>query len=118
MLCALRLRDAAVAGTVELIVPALWRYKVGNTLARRFPERALEVLRLLDDFGLGEGLENDRWLATAVNLTRDYAVTFYEAAYHALALVHDGIFITADQRYIDKAGKAGRITLLAASPVM
>lgn len=110
---ALRLRDAAVAGTVELVVPALWRYEVGNTLARRFPEQALEIMQLLDNFGLGKGMENDDWLTTAIRLTRDYTVTFYDASYHALALAHQGTFVTADRRYLNRAGKAGCVVLLA-----
>ncbi|MYB32114.1 MAG: type II toxin-antitoxin system VapC family toxin, partial [Acidobacteria bacterium] len=32
---ALALRDEAAAGILDLIVPQLWIYEVGNTLARR-----------------------------------------------------------------------------------
>lgn len=40
---AIALRDAIVAGDVRAIVPTLWIYEVGNTLSRRFPERALRT---------------------------------------------------------------------------
>ena len=40
---ALALRDEAVAGTLDLVVPQLWIYEVGNTLARRFPDDAEEL---------------------------------------------------------------------------
>ena len=51
---ALSLRDEAVAGLVDLVVPQLWIYEVGNTLARRFPDHAGEALTSLADFGLTE----------------------------------------------------------------
>ncbi len=51
---ALSLRDQALASAVELVVPQLWIYEVGNTLARRFPDQAGELLASLADFGLAE----------------------------------------------------------------
>ena len=41
---ALALRDEAAAGTLDLVVPQLRIYELGNTLARRFPEDADELL--------------------------------------------------------------------------
>ena len=41
---ALELRDAAIAGEITLMVPPLWLYEVGNTLARRFPDQAAPLL--------------------------------------------------------------------------
>ena len=35
------------------------------------------------------------WLKKALALTREYGVTFYDAAYHALALTERGVFLTA-----------------------
>ena len=49
---ALLLRDEAVAGAIDLVVPQLWIYEVGNTLAGRFPNDADELLASLADFGL------------------------------------------------------------------
>ena len=40
-------------------------------------------------------------------------MTFYDAAYHALALVEHGTFVTADGKYFTKAKKAGAIALLS-----
>ena len=51
---ALALRDEAVTGTLDLVVPQLWIYEVGNALARRFPGDAEELLASLADFGLTE----------------------------------------------------------------
>ena len=71
-----------------------------------------EALRLLIAFGLEESIPDDRWLAQAIELTQRYGVTFYDAAYHALALVEKGVFVTADQKYVRRAGKAGRVVTL------
>ena len=91
---ALFLRDEAVAGAVELVVPQLWLYEVGNTLARRFPDQAGELLASLADFGLTEARLDLRWRTQAVSLAVAYEVAFYDAAYHAVALVHGGVFVT------------------------
>src|SRR5215471_5040943 len=92
---ALDIRDAAIAGRIALLVPALWLYEVGNTLARRFPDHAARLLSALVDFGLVERSATDEWREQALALTRTHAVTFYDATYHALALVEGGVFVTA-----------------------
>ena len=106
------LREEAVAGTIALVVPQLWIYEVGNTLARRFPERAGALLTSLVDFQLAETRLDARWRKQAVSLAGTYGVTFYDAAYHATALVHDGVFVTADERYVRRAAGAGGVALL------
>ena len=109
---ALSLREAAVAGAITLVVPQLWIYEVGNTLARRFPEQADDLLANLVDFRLAEARLDARWRRQAVSLASAYGVTFYDAAYHALALVHRGVFVTADERYVRRAADAGSLALL------
>jgi predicted nucleic acid-binding protein len=110
---ALRLRDAAAAGKLALRAPALWLYEVGNILTRNFPAQALVLLESLIAFGIPEGNAGEPWRKQAVTLVRDYRVTFYDAAYHALALVERGTFITADKKYFAKAKQAGAVALLA-----
>ena len=109
---ALSLRDEAVSGSVELVVPQLWLYEVGNTLARRFPDQAGELLASLTDFGLTEARLDLRWRTQAVSLAVAYEVAFYDAAYHAVALVHGGVFVTADERYVARASQAGSVSTL------
>lgn len=111
---AIELREAAIAGTINLVVPPLWLYEVGNTLARRFPEHASQLLEALVAFGLVEKAATKAWREKALALTRDYSVTFYDAAYHALALVERGVFVTADSEYVERARKAGAVSLLGA----
>ena len=109
---ALALRDEAVAGTLELVVPQLWIYEVGNTLARRFPDDADELLASLVDFGLTEARLDTDWRTRAVSLSVKYGVAFYDAAYHAVALGLDGVFVTADERYVRRVAGAGGISTL------
>ncbi len=59
-----------------------------------------------------EGGRNEAWRHQAIALVRDHSVTFYDAAYHALALVEGGLFVTADARYLRQAAAAGGVRLL------
>lgn len=109
---ALSLRDEAVAGAVELVVPHLWLYEAGSTLARRFPDHAGELLASLADFGLTEARPDLSWRTQALSLAVAYEVAFYDAAYHAVALVYGGVFVTADERYVARASRAGGVSTL------
>ena len=109
---ALALRDEAVEGTLDLVVPQLWIYEVGNTLARRFPDDADALLASLADFGLAEARLDSNWRRRAVSLAVTHGVAFYDAAYHAVALGLGGVFVTADERYVRRASSAGGISSL------
>lgn len=94
-------------------VPSLWLYEVGNILSRNFPAHALALLESLVAFGIQEGNAGEEWRKHAMTLVHDYRVTFYDAAYHALAVVEHGTFVTADGKYFAKAKAAGGIVLLS-----
>ena len=109
---ALALRQAAISGAAILVVPRLWLYEVGNILTRRFPAQAEALLEAVLDFGLTEVRRSPRCLRQTVSLKRQQSVTFYDAAYHATALVRGGSFVTADERYVRRAESAGGVVLL------
>ncbi len=109
---AIALRDAILIGEVDARVPTLWFYEVGSTLARRFPSRAEHVLDVLSRFNLVSAPRTSRWLRVALDLTRRYGVTFYDAAYHAHAITRRGTFVTADENYVERARDAGAVTRL------
>lgn len=113
---ALALRDSIADGRVRAIVPALWIYEVGNTLARRQPDHAERVLGALVRFDLKSAVQSHRWLESALDLTRRYGVAFYDASYHAHAIVERGVFVTADERYANRAEDAGSLIRLSAWP--
>ena len=55
--------------------------------ARRCPTHAEVWLSVLMKFGLKEAPPSRPWLAKILQLTSRYEVSFYEAPYHALALM-------------------------------
>ena len=109
---ALAMRECVLTGSATLAVPSLWYFEVGNTLARKYPATAQEQLRLLLRIGLSESAWNDRWHKAIFDLAHRYGVTFYDASYHALAIVSGGHFVTADEKHLLSVGKAGHILLL------
>ena len=111
---ALALRDSIASGGVRALAPELWVYEVGNLLARRFPNRAARLLDALLRFDLAIAPRSRQWLRRALELTQRYGVTFYDASYHAHAIVERGVFVTADARYLQRAGEAGSTMHLAA----
>jgi predicted nucleic acid-binding protein len=109
---ALLLRAAIQDEVVGALFPALWLYEVGNTIARRFPMHAWSWLSALMKFGLEEASPSQVWLAKTLELTQRYEVSFYAAAYHSLAVIHEGMFVTADSRYVNRVREAGSVIAL------
>ncbi|MEN8176343.1 MAG: type II toxin-antitoxin system VapC family toxin, partial [Pseudomonadota bacterium] len=105
------------ADEIRLLVPPLWYFEVGNILARRYPAEAPKLLRHLRSLGLEESISQDRYETRAHRLATTYRVTFYDASYHALAETEAGLFVTADEKYLAKAGNAGHILQLAEWPI-
>ena len=110
---ALLLRAAILDDAVHALLPALWLYEVGNTVARRFPTHASGWLSALMKFGIEEALPSPLWLAKTLELTSRYEVSFYDAAHHALALIHNGLFVTADSRYVNRVTESGSVIALS-----
>lgn len=108
---ALALQEAAIS-RVRLLVPALWRYEVGNILARRLPGQAAQWLLLCEHSGLQEAPVTPECTDLAFQLCQRHGVTFYDACYHALALTLNAVFVTADAKYVSKAAKSGHVTVL------
>jgi len=110
---AITLLDDFLQAKIDLLTPALWFFEVGNTLARKYPETAAEVLADLRRLGIPEARMNDIWQTQITTLTNQYHGTFYDASYHALAVVHNGLFVTADSRYVSLAKSAGHVRALS-----
>jgi len=110
---ALRLRAAILDSSVDALVPSLWLYEVGNTVARRFPDHAQAWLSALMKFAISEAPPSRVWLTKVLELVKLHGVTFYDASYHALAIVNGGSFVTADSRYVDKTRSTGSVVALS-----
>ncbi|BBA36468.1 hypothetical protein sS8_4538 [Methylocaldum marinum] len=59
---------------------------------------------VLMTMGPGEPLSAPEWQRQIPALTTRHRVTFYDAAHHALAIVNEGIFVTADEKYLKTVG--------------
>ena len=108
---ALELKTAWVADACELVVPSLWVFEVGNVLGTKHPATAASLLQAMIDLGIREEAPHG-YGGAIVGLMRDYKVTFYDAAYHALAIRRRGTMLTADRAYVKRAARAGHVKLL------
>jgi predicted nucleic acid-binding protein len=105
---AVALKTAWLDGRCDLIVPTLWVYEVGNILGRKQPEDADQLLAAMIDLGMAE-VSPVAYHSSIFRLMRAHDVTFYDAAYHALAIDRHATMLTADARYVRKAGRAGHV---------
>ncbi|GJL63041.1 MAG: hypothetical protein NPIRA04_16950 [Nitrospirales bacterium] len=111
---ALDLQSAFVAGELELQVPTLWKYEVGNVLGLKQPQLAGELMKALLDCELPEVPLTSNYCQAALKLMQEIKdVTFYDSCYHALAIQVRGVYVTADKRYLKSASRKGHISLLA-----
>jgi predicted nucleic acid-binding protein len=51
-------------------------------------------------------------LGTALDIMKAVGATFYDAAYHSVALKHRGTYLTADNKYARKAMAVGHVVAL------
>ncbi len=109
---ALLIRDEYVQGKIDIVLPALWTYEVGNTLCRLYPKHAKDLISDLLAYGIAEHNLDQGTAAVAADLCARHRVTFYDAAYHAVAIVGNGTFVTADDKYVAKTKSAGSVLSL------
>lgn len=109
---ALELKSAWLADACEVVVPALWLYEVGNVVGLKQPDHAGELMAAMTLLGLPEAAPQV-FVGEALRLMKDRRVTFYDAAYHATALVREGVLVTADAAYLRKARAEGRAVHVA-----
>jgi predicted nucleic acid-binding protein len=95
------------------MVPTLWVYEVGNILGLKAPKVADQLLAAMVDLRMTE-VTPAAYHPSIFRLMRDHHVTFHDAAYHALAIERNAIMLTADGKYVRKAGRAGHVQRLDA----
>jgi predicted nucleic acid-binding protein len=108
---ALALKTAWLDGRCDLVVPTLWVCEVGNILGLKQPGVADALLAAMVDLGMAE-VNPATYYSSIFRLMRDHRVTFYDAAYHALAIERRATMLTADATYVRKAGRAGHVQRL------
>ena len=109
---ALSLLSSWVAGEVEILLPSLWVYEVGNIVGRKNPQRSGEIMTLLLGYRFPEAKTDAPLVAATLEIMRTCNVTFYDAAYHAVAISAGGSFVTADEVYFRKGEGLGHVVLL------
>jgi predicted nucleic acid-binding protein len=108
-----RLQEVFIAEGIEIRVPTLWRYEIGNVLGLKQPRMATELMSALLAYELDEvPLRTDYALAVLEHMQEVRGVTFYDSAYHVLALRTKGVYLTADAAYVRRAKRKGHVALL------
>ncbi len=101
----------------RLHVPPLFFFEVGNILAcgrmRPEPDVARQALAQFFKLGLVTVPLGHAPAARAFDLSRELAVSFYDASTLALAESLGCDFVTADARFARKAAGTGHVRLLA-----
>jgi predicted nucleic acid-binding protein len=110
---AVRLQEALLADEIEVRLPTLWRYEVGNVLGLKKPAMAGELMSALLVYDFEEVPLRTEYCLDVLDHMQDVkGVTFYDAAYHVLALRTKGVYLTADAAYVKRAKRKGHVTLL------
>ena len=108
---ALELREDWLAGRYAIVLPSLWFFEVGNILGIKQPALAKRLMQVLLNYRIDEA-PHRVFCSKALELMKTYKVTFYDAAYHALAITRSGRMITADHAYYRKTSRAGHVEFL------
>jgi predicted nucleic acid-binding protein len=111
--CALRILDDWAADRIELMVPSLWEYEVGNILGRELRHEAFQKMMLLRNLGMIHEPLNEEMIGLCFQWMDQLAVTFYDASYLALAVVLEGRLVTADRRFAQRMARPDRILLVS-----
>jgi len=96
----------------QIILPTLWRYEVANVLGANTPKHAASLMSLLLDYEFEEADIGPETCRLALDMMASAKASFYDAAYHAVAIASGAVFITADAQYFKKASARGHIKLL------
>jgi predicted nucleic acid-binding protein len=92
---------------IDLIVPSLWVYEVGNVLTIKYPEAARVLLTHLLNLNIPVVHPSPKHIELATRLVARNAVTFYDASYLALAVAVGALCVTADEKFLRKVADDG-----------
>jgi predicted nucleic acid-binding protein len=96
---------------IPLLQPEHWRIEVLSVVARFAPERFANTVHLLDKLDASR-IQSIEVLERALSLSRQLKHHLSDTLYHAIAIEHDAMFITADEAYLAKAYRLGNIKRL------
>jgi predicted nucleic acid-binding protein len=90
-------------GRVEIVLPKLWSFEVGNVLMMKSPDLAPKLMEIFIGYRFREIDTTVEVCRETFRLMKKYRVTFFDAVYHAVAGITTGILLTADESYWRKA---------------
>lgn len=96
---ALSFLNAWLDGRVQIILPKLWVFEVGNVLMLKNSELSSEIIDIFIGYNFLECETTLELCRETFKLMGKYGVTFYDAVYHAVAILKKGILLTADEAY-------------------
>ena len=109
---AMQLLSAWAAGSVAISAPILWQYEVGNFLGREVPEEAEAKMSLLLNLKVRDIELTGNIYQLCFNWMKKYKVSFYDAAYLAVAYNLQATLVTADEKFVKKMEKIDCLCLL------
>jgi len=109
---AAELLNAIRENQVELVQPPHWLAEVAAVIARLRPEITNQAIDLLDALELAVEADAEIY-KRAGRIARRLDHHLFDTLYHALALERDAVLVTADDRYLRKAGAIGSVVLLS-----
>lgn len=99
-------------GKITIALPTHAFFEICNVLAFKKPVYALSAYSALLEMGFEEYALSVKVAAKVFDIVRKHPkISFYDAAYHALAMQLDAIFLTADLDYFKKTRQQGAIAL-------
>ncbi|MCB1034876.1 MAG: type II toxin-antitoxin system VapC family toxin [Acidobacteria bacterium] len=109
---ALEILGTLRGGSLEVLQPVHWLVEVAAVLTRLQPDSAGRALDLLDAMELAV-VSDHATLRRASDLAHRLHHHLFDTLYHAVALEHEAILVTADQTYWKRARRLGGIALLS-----
>ena len=104
---------------IKVLVPSLFLYEVLSIAsASQFPIKNAHALIMQYQLANLEIVELDeKTILKAIDICvhgheKSVFPSFYDASYHALAIINECQFITADKRHVAKTKNFGHVTLL------
>ena len=108
-----KIQDDLIERNIKILIPGHCYMEVANTISRKAPELALNFISKLKVSTIREQILNISKITLALDLMKKYKkISFYDAAYHALAISEGATFVTADEKYYETTKEQGNIILL------
>lgn len=108
---ALSIVESVVRGRLEVLQPVHWLAEVAAVAARLAPETAVRDVEMLAAMEFPT-TDDPKVIVRATSLAIETKHHLFDTLYHAVALEHDALLVTADDRYYGKAERFGTIAAL------